>query len=385
VALLAGAKAARGSALNAWALSESLCLSPPPDGPAPAVDHWGALLAGRVLVECADLAQVAPRNRDELERVREWQRAIVRRNTLPATERALAGRTLAMLGDPRPEVTSLDGMHFCFVPPGPFVMGDDQGADEEKPQHTVDLAYPYFIARFPVTVAQWREYVQASGKAAEHRDSLRGRANDPVIYVSWHEALRFCDFLSQAWQALLPEGWVVTLPSEAEWEKAARGGDRVPAVCDWVKKDQLIEKLKATPTGTQMPNPYRERAYPWGDRFDADLANVESTVGETSAVGCYTTGLSPYGCEEMSGNVWEWTRSLWGKDLFKPDFKYPYEPLDGKREDLNAGNDMWRVVRGGSWDYYRDFARCAFRYRTPPGYRFGNFSFRVVLRSAPVP
>jgi hypothetical protein len=119
VALLAGAKAARGSSLNAWALSESLCLSPPPDGPAPAVDHWGALLAGRVLVECADLTQVAPRNRDKLERVREWQRAIVRRNTLPATERALAGRTLAVLGDPRPDVTSLDGMHFCFVPLGP--------------------------------------------------------------------------------------------------------------------------------------------------------------------------------------------------------------------------------------------------------------------------
>ncbi|MGH8578095.1 MAG: NACHT domain-containing protein, partial [Gammaproteobacteria bacterium] len=107
VALLAGAKAARGSTLNAWALSESLCYAPLPEGAASAEDDWGALLAGRVLVECADLSKVVPRNADKLARVREWQRAVMRRNTLPATERALAGRTLAALGDPRSEVMSL--------------------------------------------------------------------------------------------------------------------------------------------------------------------------------------------------------------------------------------------------------------------------------------
>ena len=208
VVLLAGAKAAGGSMLNAWALAESLCPAPPPDGAAaPEADHWGALLAGQVLVECADLSKVAKRDADKLARVREWQRAIMRRNTLPAVERALAGRTLAVLGDPRPEVMSLDGMHFCYVPPGPFVMGsreDESTVRREKPQHTVDLNYPFFIARFPLTVAQWREYLQCSGNAAEDQDSLRGRANDPVVRVSWHEALRFCDFLTQAWRRLLP-------------------------------------------------------------------------------------------------------------------------------------------------------------------------------------
>ena len=166
VALLAGAKAARGSTLNAWALSESLCYAPPPKGAAPAEDHWGALLAGRVLVECADLGKVAPRNADKLARAREWQGAIMRRDTLPASERALAGRTLAALGDPRSEVMRLDGLHFCCVPPGPFVMGsreEESTYSDERPQHTVDLGYPYFMARFPVTVAQWREYVQLSG------------------------------------------------------------------------------------------------------------------------------------------------------------------------------------------------------------------------------
>ena len=78
VALLAGAKAARGSSLNAWALAETLCPTPPPDGPAPVADQWGGLLAGRVLVECADLAQVAPRNADKRARVRDWQRTILR-------------------------------------------------------------------------------------------------------------------------------------------------------------------------------------------------------------------------------------------------------------------------------------------------------------------
>ncbi|MGH8578847.1 MAG: formylglycine-generating enzyme family protein, partial [Gammaproteobacteria bacterium] len=115
-----------------------------------------------------------------------------------------------------------------------------------------------------------------------------------------------------------------------------------------------------------------------------DKANAESTISETSAVGCYPTGYSPYGCEDMSGNVWEWTRSLWGKDVMRPDFKYPYEPLDGKREGLNAGDDVWRVVRGGAWYDDRYFARCAYRYWARPDSRYGEFGFRVVLRFAPV-
>ena len=234
VALLAAAKAARGSSLSAWALAETLCPASAARCGAPTADHWGALLAGRVLVECADLAKVAPRDAQKHARVREWQRTILRRNTLPATERALAGRSLAVLGDPRPEVMTLDGMQFCLVPPGPFVMGDDQGSDDEKPQHRVDLDYPYFIGRFPVTVAQWREYVQIGGHPENDERSLSGRANDPVLYVSWHDALRFCDFLTQAWRAALPQGFVVTLPSEAEWEKAARGGEQVPFDYDWL-------------------------------------------------------------------------------------------------------------------------------------------------------
>lgn len=377
VVLLAGAKAARGSSLSAWALSESLCLVPPPTGPAAAADHWGALLAGRVLAECADLAQVAPRNLEKLERVRQWQFAILRGGILPASERALAGRTLAVLGDPRLEVTSLDAMQFCFLPPGPFVMGEDEE------QHTIDLATPCFMARFPVSVAQWREYLQHSGQTPDDDDSLLGRDNDPVVNVSWHDALRFCDYLTEAWRDRLPADWVVTLPSEAEWEKAARGGELLPDQPGVVNLSQVGAMLAAAGNLEQL-NPDPRRSYPWGEDFDGDKANAESSIGETSALGAYPAGASPYGCEELSGNVLEWTRSLWGKDVFKPEFTYPYQTDDAKREDLNADDDVMRVVRGGAWDGRRDVARCACRYGYHPVFRFDDFGFRVVLCSAPV-
>ncbi|MEA3274248.1 MAG: SUMF1/EgtB/PvdO family nonheme iron enzyme, partial [Pseudomonadota bacterium] len=384
VALLAGAKAARGASYNAWNLSEALCLVPPVEGATAAEDHWGALLAGRVLIECADLDQLAARNAPKLERVREWQSAIMRRSRLPATERALAGGTLAALGDPRPEVMTLDGMHFCFVPPGPFVMGSDRGLDEEKPQHPVDLSDPFFIARFPVTLAQWQEYLECSDLSLEDQDSLRGRPNDPVVRVSWHDAMGFCQFLSRAWRDQLPEGWWVTLPSEAEWEKAARGGKRIPANPSWVSKADLVETLQNSPNDAQIANPLSSRSYPWGEAFDPDKANTDGTIGETSVAGCYPNGISPYGCEEMSGNVWEWTRSLWGTDLWEPEFVYPYDPNDRKREDLAAGDDMRRVVRGGSWYGPGDGARCASRRRFQPAFRNYYLGFRLVLRSAHV-
>jgi len=385
VALLAGAKAVRGSALNAWVLAETLCPSlPPPDGPAPTADHWGGLLAGRVLVECADLTKIAQRNEGKLARVREWQLSILRGSTLPATERALAGRTLALLGDPRAEVMTLDGMQFCLVPPGPFVMGDDGNFGDEKPQHTVDLRYPFFIGRFPVTVAQWRDYVQLSGRLPDDERSLSARDNDPVLYLTWHDALQFCAFLGQAWRRLLPPDFVVTLPSEAEWEKAARGGERVPVDCQWVTPERLGEELAAMQTQPRMPNPFPRRAYPWGESFDADKANIESTIGETSAVGCYPAGISPYGCEEMIGNVWEWTRSLWGEDWWKPGFAYPYNPDDPTREAVDAGDKISRVVRGAAWINRRELARSASFYWLQPDDRHGYLGFRIVLRSSPV-
>jgi formylglycine-generating enzyme required for sulfatase activity len=148
-------------------------------------------------------------------------------------------------------------------------------------------------------------------------------------------------------QKLSSKNWRITLPSESEWERAARGNDK--------------------------------RIYPWGAKQDPNRANYNDTgIGSTSAVGCFPGGVSPYGCEEMSGNMWEWTRSLWGTDWQKPDFNYPYKSDDG-REKLDAKLEVLRVLRGGSFNLNQWVVRCAFRDWSNPVYRIVNWGFRVVL------
>ncbi len=379
VALLAAAKSGRGSSLNVWTLAETLCPTAP-DAQADAASHWGALLAGRVLAECADLTHIAPRDTPKRERVRDWQCTILTGTCLPGTERALAGRTLAVLGDPRPEVKHLDEMLFCYVPAGPFVMGVERFEDE-KPQHTVDLSYPYFIARFPVTTAQWLEYLADQSESVPDRETNAG-ANDPSTEVSWYDANRFCAALSKRWRGKLPQGFAVMLPSEAEWEKAARGGERIPALARSLGLSELSSAMRNDLA--QRDNPQPRRDYPWADEFDGEASNVESVLGQTSAVGCWPGGTSPYGCEDLSGNVWEWTRSLWGADWQHPDFNYPYDVNDARRENLDAGDDVLRVLRGGSWVSPRVDARCAVRGGLPPHFRDDDVGFRVVLRPSHV-
>ena len=363
VALLAGAKAARGTASAIWALVEALCYRGPEDSRGERADVWGALLAGQALVETTNLGQLSERHEDKVKRVKGWLVNILAGSDLPAVERATAGATLAHLGDPREGVTTLDGVEFCLVPAGPFWMGSEED-DDEKPLHQVDLPYDYWLARCPVTVAQFRAFVEASGRRPQDKRSLQGLDNHPVVYVTWHEALAFCRWLAERWQAqgILPSGWQVTLPSEAEWEKAARGGLEIPA-------SPLVRSIGAAPGTALTPNPQPQRRYPWGDEADPNRANYDDTgLGQTSPVGCFSGGASPYGCLDMSGNVWEWTRSL--------DRKYPYDPQDG-REDLKGTNV--RVLRGGSWSVIRGRARCAVRVRGLPAHRGSNIGVRVLV------
>jgi formylglycine-generating enzyme required for sulfatase activity len=296
----------------------------------------------------------------------------------PAVLRARAGDTLARLGDSRfygPDRFCLPVeplLGFVEIPEGKFLMGSDKLRDQaafehEFPQHEV-LLPTYYMARYPVTVDQFRVFVQDSGYQPRDEDSLRGTATHPVVNVTWYDALKYGEWLTEKLRAIahqrvgetanqrellafwagLRDGTLrVTLPSEAEWEKAARGSDG--------------------------------RIYPWGNDWDNDKLNAEMNIGRTSAVGCFPAGASPYGLLDMSGNVWEWTRSLWGKDWEKPEFKYPYDPNDKRREDLNASREIRRVLRGGAFRYDQRGVRCAYRDWVGPDDGDDVGGFRVVV------
>jgi formylglycine-generating enzyme required for sulfatase activity len=333
-----------------------------------------AQLAGESLLEIGMIGvRREETGRAMLTRVQDWLIAAMRAvspggrdhradEVLEPKERAEAGDTLGRLGDPRfredawylPDEPLLG---FVEISEGSFVMGSE-AREREQPQHKLTLP-TYYIARYPVTVAQFRAFVEDSGYEPRDSDSLRGVDNHPVRYVTWYDALAYCDWLTQKlreWEKtpeplatlLREDGWVVTLPSEAEWEKATRGSED-------------------------------NRRYPWGKETDPNRANYDDTgIGTTSAVGCFPGGGSPCGAEDLSGNVWEWTRSLWGTSWSEPDFGYPYDPADG-RENLEAGDDVRRVLRGGSFDYTAVFVRCAARGRWNPYFRLRNFGFRVVV------
>jgi formylglycine-generating enzyme required for sulfatase activity len=182
----------------------------------------------------------------------------------------------------------------------------------------------------------------------------------PVVYVTWYDAMAYCRWLKRKLEEVngkiriwsmkestkicLKSGmYDVLLPSEAEWEKAARA-----------TKDQST--------------------FPWGDIWQEGYCNTsELGVNKTTPVGIFPEGRSPYGVLEMAGNVWEWTRSQGGND-------YPYVIDDG-RENLDASNEVTRVVRGGSWFANQDQARCTSRVVRVPVSRNDYYGFRVCVVS----
>jgi formylglycine-generating enzyme required for sulfatase activity len=248
---------------------------------------------------------------------------------------------------------------FVEIPAGQFTMGGDRPEDD-GPQHKVDLPR-YYIGRYEVTVAQFRAFVQASGYQARTTQAQDGQTDLPVVNVSWHDAVAYATWLDKSLRessttpagvrSILSAGGQpcrVTLPSEAEWEKAARGFDA--------------------------------RVYPWGGQFDPAKANTASSGKRApSPVGSYPDGASPYGVLDLSGNMREWTRSLWGSNVNEADFGYPYDSNDSQRENMKAPDTVFRVVRGGSYDNHDDYVRAAYRSRYVPDYRFNSFGFRVVV------
>ncbi len=331
-----------------------------------------ASLAGEVLLEMGPhRLEEGRRGRSLGERVRQQLVRLLQAGYLSAVERVRAGDTLARLGDLR---FRADAWHlpdepllgFVEIPAGPFWMGsserDEEVGDDERPQHEVTLSR-YWIARYPVTVAQFQAFVAATGYAWGDQDREQGPPTHPVVWVTWHDALAYCQWLGEVLGAddAAPEplrtllrdgGWHVTLPSEVQWEKAARGA-----------ADQ--------------------RRYPWGERFEAERVNsVDAGVGRTSAVGCFPQGASPYGCLDMAGNVWEWARSLRGEAWQKSAFGYPYDAADG-REDRQAPDEVLRVLRGGAFVNDSPRVRCAFRGWSYARVADHSLGFRVVLSALP--
>jgi formylglycine-generating enzyme required for sulfatase activity len=282
-----------------------------------------------------------------------------------------------------------DGAVMVYVPAGEFGMGSteaqfqeavsqcvDDGYNRndcealfgvEKPVHTVTLD-GFWIDRYEVTNAQYAAFlndqgnqteggvtwldIEGDGCLIEQSDGefrpKSGYADHPVICVSWYGARAYAEWVGGR------------LPTEAEWEYAARGPDG--------------------------------NVYPWGDDFDGARANFCDTnctydwgateyddgYERTAPVGSFPDGVSWCGVQDLVGNVWEWTRSLWGEDWQEPDFGYPYDPEDG-RENLEAGNDVLRVSRGGA--YYRRprNVRCASRSGYDSDNRSWGHGFRVVV------
>jgi formylglycine-generating enzyme required for sulfatase activity/energy-coupling factor transporter ATP-binding protein EcfA2 len=273
-----------------------------------------------------------------------------------------AGVTLGHLGDQRLGIGVKNGLPDLVwsktIEPGQFIMGGNELYDGRL-QFTCNLiTHPYRISRYPVTVMQYRTFIEANGYAQfgywtkagwqwRQQEQIEGpeeyhavfqTPNHPQVGVSWYEAVAFCNWLTDRLKH------PVRLATEAEWERAARY--------------------------------VNGRNYPWGEKFDAKLCNMDKTgLDSTSAVGLFPSGDALCGAADMSGNVLEWCSTLWLNN---------YEKYDTRvKEDLEG--DARRVLRGGSFIHDDFSVRCAFRYGFNPAARLNYCGFRVVLPDAGTP
>ena len=273
--------------------------------------------------------------------------------------RALAGApeaTATRWTPGEPVVEPVTGMSLRWVPKGRFVMGSDPARDperyaSERPAHPVVITQGFWMGEHPVTNDQYRAFVEATGHRAPPTFGDR-RFNDraqPVVGVDWNDARAFCAWLDTA----LDRGGAgfARLPTEAEWEYAARGVDG--------------------------------RLYPWGStpRPDAERATFGQPrdTGKPSPVGQHPLGQSPFGLHDLAGNVWEWCQDVWrddhGSDAEVVD---PCHHVDNDGHDPDSLGGAPRVVRGGSWNDNPWNLRCACRSWIPPGNRLQDVGFRVV-------
>jgi formylglycine-generating enzyme required for sulfatase activity len=243
-----------------------------------------------------------------------------------------------------------------YVAPGLFLMGEDAGPgvqDHEGPRLSIAVK-AYRIGRYPVTNRQYLEFVQSTRAptpsalgwvlARVGQMPPQGSENLPVVGVTWDDAVTYCQWLATETK----RGY--RLPTEAEWEKAARGTDG--------------------------------RRFPWGDLFEASHCNsIESGLEERTPVGAYSpAGDSPFACSDAAGNVWEWTSTMWGLERLHPQFGPPYRADDG-RERLQPIRPFreFRVCRGGSYRESAERVACAARDRRQANMRNSDCGFRIAM------
>jgi formylglycine-generating enzyme required for sulfatase activity len=229
------------------------------------------------------------------------------------------------------------------VPAGQFVMGSPANEKgrfrNEGPQHTVTIPKPFAVSKFEVTFDEWDACVADGGCEPVVDDNGWGRGRRPVINVTWHDARRYAAWLSKI------TGKPYRLPSEAEWEYAARAGS--------------------------------SKRYSWGDEIGKGNANCRACGSEWDAKQTAPVGSFPanqFGLYDMHGNVWEWV-----EDCLNSNFQGA--PTDGSAWTVN--DCPRRVIRGGSWHYAPEGLRSASRLRGTPTFRFNDLGFRVARSIAP--
>jgi formylglycine-generating enzyme required for sulfatase activity len=421
-------------------LAEELC---PPEKRGDDTAWRRAWLAGEVLLEMGlNRAGDTERGRNLLERVRQRLADLLEAGALTPRERWNAGDVLGALGDPRfdEECFSLPSrfrggaepvLGFVHVPAGEFIMGSDdkdRGAgSDEKPSHPLRLP-EFYMARYPVTNAQYRHFVEDSGYEQErfwipegwawrngadfdlssiedkdlrqaYQNILRERPAEkrnqpfwwnnpqwcgrsrPVVGVCWYEALAYAAWLNERLRADA-EAVISSVAHDPQvrefWRGLAEGNLRIaiPTEAQWEKSARWHPSPSGRGRGEGVSS-----IYPWGNEWREDHANTsEADLKTTSAVGAFPQGASDLGLLDLSGNVWEWTASKWSKnDPYNPEYKYPYTMND----DRNNLSDVYlRTLRGGSWIYDLRNARCANRIRSLPDDFNYDVGFRLVVSLA---